>query len=97
MGSFFFYKNLAAELPRREPNTEPNQRDTLRETPALCQGYPGAILPAEGYGGSVLSHTQMGRKGREQQKEKYTRRQRWKGSADRRLKQGEEKVMSLMY
>ncbi|GFO42865.1 hypothetical protein PoB_006937000 [Plakobranchus ocellatus] len=30
--------------------TEPNQGDTLRVTPALCQGYPGAIFPAEGVG-----------------------------------------------
>ncbi|GFO41315.1 hypothetical protein PoB_006782000 [Plakobranchus ocellatus] len=32
------------------PTTEPNQGDTLRGSPALCQGYPGAILAAEGMG-----------------------------------------------
>ncbi|GFO10061.1 hypothetical protein PoB_003656600 [Plakobranchus ocellatus] len=33
-----------------ETATEPNQGDTLRGSPALCQGYPGAIFPAEGVG-----------------------------------------------
>ncbi|GFO50013.1 RNA-directed DNA polymerase from mobile element jockey [Plakobranchus ocellatus] len=37
------------------PATEPNQGDTLRGTPALCQGYPGAILPAEGVGPLLMS------------------------------------------
>ncbi|GFO13718.1 hypothetical protein PoB_004022300 [Plakobranchus ocellatus] len=32
------------------PTTEPNQGNTLRSTPELCKGYPGAILPAEGVG-----------------------------------------------
>ncbi|GFO22157.1 hypothetical protein PoB_004866200 [Plakobranchus ocellatus] len=36
------------QLQGSPPATEPNQGDTLRGTPALCQGYPGAILPAEG-------------------------------------------------
>ncbi|GFO00766.1 hypothetical protein PoB_002727100 [Plakobranchus ocellatus] len=40
------------------PTTEPNQGDTLRGTPALCQGYPGAILPAEGLG-PLLGLTQV--------------------------------------
>ncbi|GFO43822.1 hypothetical protein PoB_007032700 [Plakobranchus ocellatus] len=38
------------QLQGSPPATEPNQGDMLRGTPALCQGYPGAILPAEGVG-----------------------------------------------
>ncbi|GFN99157.1 hypothetical protein PoB_002566300 [Plakobranchus ocellatus] len=38
------------QLQGSPPATEPNQGDKLRGTPALCQGYPGAILPAEGVG-----------------------------------------------
>ncbi|GFO05412.1 hypothetical protein PoB_003191700 [Plakobranchus ocellatus] len=30
------------------PTTEPNQGDMLCGSPARCQGYAGAILPAEG-------------------------------------------------
>ncbi|GFO19272.1 hypothetical protein PoB_004577700 [Plakobranchus ocellatus] len=29
---------------------EPNQGDILRRSPAVCQGYPGVIFPAEGVG-----------------------------------------------
>ncbi|GFO01006.1 hypothetical protein PoB_002751100 [Plakobranchus ocellatus] len=46
-----FKENMQARFRKPQgssPATEPNQGDTLRGYPALCQGYPGAILPAEG-------------------------------------------------
>ncbi|GFO40682.1 hypothetical protein PoB_006718700 [Plakobranchus ocellatus] len=51
-GLFFFIHRevFKIQLQGSPPATEPNQGDTLRGTPALCQGYPGAILPAEGVG-----------------------------------------------
>ncbi|GFO25198.1 hypothetical protein PoB_005170300 [Plakobranchus ocellatus] len=46
---FFIHKEVFnIQLQGSPPATEPNQGDTLRGIPALCQGYPGAILPAEG-------------------------------------------------
>ncbi|GFO29527.1 hypothetical protein PoB_005603200 [Plakobranchus ocellatus] len=45
LGSFRLSK-----LQGSPPTTEPNQADTLLGTPALCRGYPGAIVPAEGVG-----------------------------------------------
>ncbi|GFO15004.1 hypothetical protein PoB_004150900 [Plakobranchus ocellatus] len=51
---FFFFLihegGFMIQLQGSPPATEPNQGDTLRGTTALCQGYPGAILPAEGVG-----------------------------------------------
>ncbi|GFO13758.1 hypothetical protein PoB_004026300 [Plakobranchus ocellatus] len=49
---FWFSHGVCFEIQLQgsPPATEPNQGDTLRGTPALCQGYPGAILPAEGVG-----------------------------------------------
>ncbi|GFO13703.1 hypothetical protein PoB_004020800 [Plakobranchus ocellatus] len=38
------------QLQGSPPATETIQGDRLCGTPALCQGYPGAILPAEGVG-----------------------------------------------
>ncbi|GFN94475.1 hypothetical protein PoB_002098100 [Plakobranchus ocellatus] len=50
-GLFFIHKEVFnIQLQGSPPATEPNQGDTLRGTPALCQGYSGAILPAEGVG-----------------------------------------------
>ncbi|GFN88410.1 hypothetical protein PoB_001491600 [Plakobranchus ocellatus] len=50
-GFFFIHEGgFMIQLQGSPPATEPNQGDTLRGTPALCQGYPGAILPAEGLG-----------------------------------------------
>ncbi|GFN93816.1 hypothetical protein PoB_002032200 [Plakobranchus ocellatus] len=48
---FFFWIHeggFMIQLQGSPPATEPNQGDTLRGTPALCQGHPEAILPAEG-------------------------------------------------
>ncbi|GFO36308.1 hypothetical protein PoB_006281300 [Plakobranchus ocellatus] len=52
---FLFYlfsheEGFRIQLQGYPPTTEPNQGDTLCGTPALCQAYPGAILPAEGVG-----------------------------------------------
>ncbi|GFO13176.1 hypothetical protein PoB_003968100 [Plakobranchus ocellatus] len=49
---FFFIheEGFRIQLQGFPPATEPNQWDILRGIPALCQGYPGAILPAEGVG-----------------------------------------------
>ncbi|GFO29331.1 hypothetical protein PoB_005583600 [Plakobranchus ocellatus] len=51
------------QLQGSPPATEPNQGDTLRGTPALCQGYPGAILPAEGSTPSPIRVTPHGKQG----------------------------------
>ncbi|GFO16291.1 Cd209 antigen [Plakobranchus ocellatus] len=42
--------DMLTSLQHSPPATKTNQGDTLRESPALCQGYPEAILPAEGMG-----------------------------------------------
>ncbi|GFN89421.1 hypothetical protein PoB_001592700 [Plakobranchus ocellatus] len=39
------FLRFSSRAPR--PPRSPTRGDTLRGTPALCQGYPGAILPAE--------------------------------------------------
>ncbi|GFO31505.1 hypothetical protein PoB_005801000 [Plakobranchus ocellatus] len=60
-GVFFFVCHeggFMIQLQGSPPATEPNQGDTLRGTPVLCQGYPGAILPAEGVGPTLLGLTQ---------------------------------------
>ncbi|GFO24190.1 hypothetical protein PoB_005069500 [Plakobranchus ocellatus] len=51
-GFFFFIpeEGFRIQLQGSPAATEPNQGDTLRGIPVLCQGYSGAILPAEGVG-----------------------------------------------
>ncbi|GFO13723.1 hypothetical protein PoB_004022800 [Plakobranchus ocellatus] len=53
-GGFLFFwshaEGFRIQLQGSASATEPNQGNKLRGTPALCQGYPGAILPAEGLG-----------------------------------------------
>ncbi|GFO05143.1 hypothetical protein PoB_003164800 [Plakobranchus ocellatus] len=46
---FFIHEGgFMIQLQGSPPAKEPSQGDTLCGIPALCQGYPGAILPAEG-------------------------------------------------